>query len=161
MMMPKDIYAHGKWLTICFFTFIGIGFLWIGCGKKNPPKPPELRSPPAVKDLRYAMEGPNVELSWTVPGAGDGAESAPVRCKIFRSKLSAEESNCEKCPVDFVVAGDIPIQTQRSGKPKPAKMRFSEVLEPDYRYIYKVIVYDKDGQGSKDSNTVQFDYYPN
>jgi hypothetical protein len=37
-------------------------------------------------------------------------------------------------------------------------MRFTEVLEPGYRYIYKVIAYDEDGEGSKDSNTVKFDH---
>jgi hypothetical protein len=47
---------------------------------------------------------------------------------------------------------------KRSEKSKPTRLRFTEVLEPGYRYIYKVILYDQDGQGGKDSNTVKFDH---
>jgi len=72
--------------------------------------------------------------------------------------LSAEESNCEKCPIRFTEIADVPIQMERSEKSKPTRMRFTEVLEPGYRYIYKVILYDQDGEGSKDSNSVKFDH---
>lgn len=158
MMMLKDIYSQERWLALFFFTLVGLSFLWVGCGKKGPPRPPELGSPPAVKDLSYAIHNQIVELSWTVPGAADRSASSPVGYKVFRSKLSVEESNCEKCPIRFVEIGDIPVQMKQSKTPKPTKMRFTEVLEPGYRYIYKVIVYDADGKGSKDSNTVKFDH---
>ena len=161
MMIPKDIYPHNRWLTVFFFTLVTLSFLWAGCGEKGPPRPPELRFPPAVKDLSYTIHSQNVELSWTVQSTDDHSVSFPVRCKVFRSKSSAEDTNCEKCPIRFAEIGDIPIQMKRSKKPKSTRMRFSEALEPGYRYIYKVIVYDEDGQGSKDSNIVQFDYQLN
>jgi hypothetical protein len=156
--MPKDYYSHGRWLGLFFFTLAGLSFLWIGCGKKAPPRPPQRRSPPAVKDLSYAVDNRIVELSWTVQGADDRSASAPVGYKVFRSKLSAAESNCEKCPIRFAEIADLPIQMKRSEKAKPTRMRFTEVLEPGYRYIYKVIAYDEDGEGSQDSNTVKFDH---
>ncbi len=158
MIMPKDYYSHGRWLGLFFFTLAGLSFLWIGCGKKAPPRPPQRRSPPAVKDLSYAVDNRIVELSWTVQGADDRSASAPVGYKVFRSKLSAAESNCEKCPIRFAEIADLPIQMKRSEKAKPTRMRFTEVLEPGYRYIYKVIAYDEDGEGSQDSNTVKFDH---
>jgi len=158
MIMPKDYYFHGRWLGLFFFTLAGLSFLWIGCGKKAPPRPPQRRSPPAVKDLSYAVDNRIVELSWTVQGADDRSASAPVGYKVFRSKLSAAESNCEKCPIRFAEIADLPIQMKRSEKAKPTRMRFTEVLEPGYRYIYKVIAYDEDGEGSQDSNTVKFDH---
>jgi hypothetical protein len=99
-----------------------------------------------------------VELSWTVPGGGDRSASSPAGYKVFRSKLSAEESSCEKCPIRFAEIADIPIQMKRSEKSKPTRMHFTEVLEPGYRYIYKVIGYNADGKGSKDSNTVKFEH---
>jgi hypothetical protein len=156
--MPKDYYSHGRWLGLFFFTLAGLSFLWIGCGKKASPRPPQRRSPPAVKDLSYAVDNRIVELSWTVQGADDRSASAPVGYKVFRSKLSAAESNCEKCPIRFAEIADLPIQMKRSEKAKPTRMRFTEVLEPGYRYIYKVIAYDEDGEGSQDSNTVKFDH---
>jgi hypothetical protein len=157
MMMPKDFYFHHRWLGLFFFTLASLSFLWAGCGKKGPPRPPQRRSPPAVKDLSYAVDNRIVELSWTVEGAGDPSASAPVGYKVFRSKLSAAESNCEKCPIRFAEIADVPIQMKRSEKSRPTRLRFTEVLEPGYRYIYKVIAYDQDGEGSNDSNTVEFD----
>jgi hypothetical protein len=161
MMIPKDIYSQERWLAFLFLTLVGMSFLWGGCGKKGPPRPPQRQSPPAVRDLSYAVDNQIVELRWTVQGADGRSASAPVGYKVFRSKLSAEESKCEKCPIRFAEIGDVPIQMKRSETSKPTRMRFTEVLEPGYRYIYKVIVYDEDGMGSKDSNTVKFDHYPN
>ena len=158
MMMHKDFCSLGRWLGLLFFTLAGLSFLWVGCGKKGPPRPPQRRSPPAVKDLSYTIDNQIVELSWTVEGADDRATSAPVGYKVFRSKLSAAESNCEKCPIRFTEFADVPIQMKSSEKSKPTRLRFTETLEPGYRYIYKVIAYDRDGESSQDSNTVEFDH---
>ena len=43
---------------------------------------------------------------------------------------------------------------------EPARMSYSEFVEPGYRYIYKVTVLDEYGIGGKDSNIVKFDHYP-
>jgi hypothetical protein len=158
MMMRKDFYSRGRWLGLFFFTLAGLSFLWVGCGKKGPPRPPQRPTPPAVKDLSYAVVNRMVELSWTVQAAEDRSASAPVGYKIFRYKVSAEESDCEKCPIHFAEIADVPIQMKRSEKSKPTRLRFTEVLEPGYRYIYKVILYDQDGRGSKASNPVKFDH---
>jgi hypothetical protein len=158
MMMHKDFCFHGKWLGLFFLTLAGLSFLWISCGKKGPPRPPQRRSPPAVKDLSYVVDNRIVELSWTVEGADDRSVSVPVGYKVFRSKLSAAESNCEKCPIRFEEIADVPVQMKRSEKSKPTRLRFTEVLEPGYRYIYKVIAYDKEGESSADSNIIKFDH---
>jgi predicted small lipoprotein YifL len=151
-------FPHRKWLAAFLLVVAGLSLIWMGCGRKGPPLPPRRSLPPAVKDLSYAVDSRIVELTWTVPGADDRFASSPVGYKIFRSKLSAEESNCEKCPIQFTEIGDVPIQMKQSEKSKPTRMSFTEVLEPGYRYIYKVIVYDKNGMGSQGSNTVEFDH---
>jgi len=158
MMMHKNFYFHGRWLALFLFALAGLGFLWGGCGKKGPPRPPRRPSPPAVKDLSYAIDNRIVELSWTIQGADDRSASSPVGYKVFRSKLSAQDSSCEKCPIRFVEVGDVMVESKGPDKSKPLKMRFTELIEPGYRYIYKVIAYDKNGEGRKDSNFVQFDY---
>ena len=156
--MHKDFHFHSRWLAFLFFVLAGLGFLGGGCGKKGPPRPPRQPSPPPVQDLSYAIDNRRVELSWTIEGADDRSASSPVGYKVFRSKLSAQESNCEKCPLHFVEIGNLMVESKRAEKSKPIKMRFTELVEPGYRYIYKVIAYDNNGQGSKDSNVVQFDH---
>jgi hypothetical protein len=79
---------------------------------------------------------------------------------VFRFRLSAEEADCENCPIRYTVSGDIPIQKKRSDKSEPIRMRYAESVEPGYRYIYKVTVYDEYGMAGKDSNVVKFDLYP-
>jgi hypothetical protein len=37
-------------------------------------------------------------------------------------------------------------------------IKYSEVLEKGYRYIYKVVIYTKNGVTGKDSNMVDFTY---
>ena len=156
--MHNASYFYIKCLTFFLFTLAGTSFLWLGCGKKGAPRPPQQPLPAAVKDLSYRIDNDMVKLSWTVPGADDRSASYPAAVKLFRFKQSAEESNCEKCPIRFNEIADLPVQMKRSEKSRSSTMSFTEVLERGYRYIYKVVVYNKDGIGGKDSNTIEFSF---
>ena len=159
--MQNASYTHRRWITALLLLLAGSSLLWIGCGKKGPPRPPRRPLPPAVKDLAYTVHNDIVNLSWTVPGKGESSSAAPpAAVKVFRSRLSAEEANCKNCPIRFAVSGDVPIHEKRSEKYKPIKMSYTEFVEPGYRYIYKVTVFDEYGMSGKDSNVVRFDHYP-
>ena len=161
MISSRYFISHARWSGLIFFVLVGLSFLWFGCGKKGPPRPPLRPLPLAVNDLSYAVDNQAVELSWTVAVIEDTSASSPVGYKIFRSKISAEESDCEKCPIRFAESADVPIEAKLIETSKPIRMRYTEVLEPGYRYIYKVISYDADGERSEDSNIIKFDHIPN
>jgi hypothetical protein len=156
--MHNASYFYIKCLAFFLFTLAGTSFLWLGCGKKGPPRPPAQPLPAAVKDLGYRIDNDMLKLSWTVTGADDRSASYPAAVKLFRFKQSTEETKCEKCPVRFAEIADLPVQMNRLEKSRSSTMSFTEVLERGYRYIYKVIVYNKDGIGGKDSNTVEFSF---
>lgn len=138
---------------------VGSSLLWIGCGKKGPPRPPRRPLPPAVKDLEYTVHNDIVKLSWTVPGKEESRSAAPpATVKVFRSRMSAEDASCENCPIRFAVSADIPIHKQRSEKSQPMRMSYTEFVETGYHYVYKVTVFDENGIGGKDSNIVKFDH---
>ncbi|MGD9412393.1 MAG: hypothetical protein PVJ54_11060 [Desulfobacterales bacterium] len=158
--MKNAFCSHNRWVAALFVVLAGLSLLWIGCGKKGPPRPPQRPLPPKVKDLAYSLRNDRVELSWTVPGGADPSASPPAAVKVFRSRLSAEEAGCENCPIRYTVSGNIPVQKKRSEKSKPISMSYAESVEPGYRYIYKVMVYDEYGIGGKDSNIVKFDFHP-
>ena len=144
---------------MCLFVTIGgLSFVWLGCGKKGPPRPPKRPLPPAVEDLRYAIKGDLVELSWTHPPTKAGKNSKAATIKVYRAVLSPEDIKCENCPVRFETVAEIPIITKASRNADPRTLRYSEQIDPGYRYIYKVIVFDEYGIGSKNSNIVQFDH---
>lgn len=151
--------AHFYFKCLVFFCALAtIGFLWLGCGKKGSPRPPQQPLPVAVKDLNYRIDNDVLELSWTVPVPDDHSASYPAAVKLFRFKQSAAETNCEKCPIRFNEIADLPVEMNRSEKSRSITMNFTETLEQGYRYIYKVIVYNADGIGGKDSNTIEFSF---
>ena len=158
--MPGGSYSHKKWITGLLLVFAGSGLLWSGCGQKGPPRPPSRPLLPAIKDLAFNIHDGRVELTWTVPVTGDRKGSYPAAVKVFRSRVPVEEAGCKNCPIRYTMAGDIPIQKRRSDISEPIRMSYAELIEPGYRYIFKVIVYDEDGTGGRDSNVVRFDYNP-
>ena len=160
-MIKNAFCSHNRLMTALFVVLTGMCLLWVGCGRKGPPRPPQRPLPPKVNDLAYSLRDDRVELSWTVPGAAAGSASPAAAVKVFRARLSAEEAACENCPIRYDLVGDIPIQKKQSDKSKSTRMSYTESIEPGYRYIYKVIVYDEYGIGGKDSNIVKFDYRSN
>ena len=157
--MQYASYSHSKWMAALLLVLAGSSLLWIGCGKKGPPRPPRRPLPPAVKDLEYTVHNDIVKLSWTVPGKEEGRSAAPpAAVKVFRSCLSAEDASCENCPIRFAVSADIPIHKQRSEKSQPIRMSYTEFVETGYHYVYKVTVFDENGIGGKGSNIVRFDH---
>jgi hypothetical protein len=156
--MCKTSYFLVKYMALFLLSLAGTSFLWFGCGKKGPPRPPQQPLPVTVKDLSYHIDNDMVQLSWTVPGTEDRSASFPAGVKLFRYKQPAEETNCEKCPIRFAEIADFPLQIKPSEKSRSNTMTYSEVLEQGYRYIYKVNVYNKDGIGGKDSNTIEFSF---
>lgn len=147
-----------KCLAFLLFTLAGASFWWLGCGKKGSPRPPQQPLPAAVKDLSYRLDHDRVQLSWTLPGTDDRSASDPAAVKIFRFKQSAAESGCEKCPIRFAEIAGLPVQLKRSQPSASSTMSFTEVIEPGYRYIYKVVVYNQAGVGGKDSNLIEFSF---
>lgn len=130
----------------------------MSCGKKGPPRPPRRPLPPAVQDLRHSVHGNVVELRWTLAGAAGRGASPAAAVKVFRAAQSDEDLGCKTCPIRFAVVGEIPIHDKAPEHAESGALRFTEVVEPGYRYSYKVIVFDKYGIGGKDSNIVEFDH---
>jgi hypothetical protein len=158
MMMHNRSYPPSKWLTAYLLMLAGLAFWGFGCGQKGSPRPPQRPLPPAVKDLSLTVHNDRVELNWSISGADSRTESLPAAVRVLRAKLKADESICDTCPIRFTEIGEVPTHMKSSEKARPTRMSFTEILEPGYRYIYKVVVYDEDGMYSKDSNFVKLDH---
>ena len=128
-----------------------------GCGKKGSPEPPTGSRPPRVMDLAYGISGNTLELSWSLPPTHAKARLPVTGFLIYRSQQPLLESACPNCPVLYKIIGDVPVRGT-AGQAGEATIRFTETLEPDYRYIYKVHGYSKDGIRSKTSNVVEFTF---
>jgi predicted small lipoprotein YifL len=127
-----------------------------GCGKKAPPKPPRQEKPPVIDDLSYSLDGDNLKLTWTIPEVKRKVKSGLGGFYVFRSKKSVSESDCKNCPKLFKRVADISLEHMENSVKDSIK--YAEVLEKGYRYIYKVVIYTKNGVTGKDSNMVDFTY---
>ena len=78
-----------------------------GCGKKGPPKLPDVTPPPSVTNLSVTLEGSDVVLRWTAAVAKD-EEHMTEGYLIYRSAEPVSEEACAGCPVLFQRAAKIP-----------------------------------------------------
>ena len=157
--MNKILIKPGILPTLALFSAIlSIAVLTLsGCGKKAMPEPPSGNRPPAVTDLDYSVSEDTLKLSWTIPKTNEKAKSQPTGFLIYRSKQSLFESDCPNCPVYFKKIGDVLIRHTTSEDIEPTVV-FSQVIEPGYRYLYKVKAYDRAERTGKDSNFIDFTY---
>ena len=134
---------------------VAVSMIW-GCGKKGPPVPPTGAMTPSVTDLAYEISQNTVKLSWTLPQPSETAQLPITGFLIYRSQQSTLEAACPNCPIVYKNIGDVPAKGPGSGESRRATITFTQVIEPGYRYIYKVNGYSNDGIRSKTSNIVEF-----
>ena len=136
-----------KWVT----AIIVVCVLLANCGVKAPPVPPDYTPPPAVTDLGYTLEADgSVMLSWSLFGKERSKGTKVQGARIFRSKDSLENPECEDCPRIFNLVNDIPLEQ--------GNLIYREPLQKGFRYYYKIIIYDEGNLESADSNVVSFEY---
>ncbi|MBT9439632.1 MAG: hypothetical protein GAS50_10660 [Desulfobacterales bacterium] len=145
-------------IIVQILIIVAFSIFLSGCGKKAPPKPPRQEKPPVVDDLSYSLDGDNLKLTWTIPEVKRKVKSGLGGFYVFRSKksVSVSEPDCKNCLKIFKRVADISLEHMgNSGKDS---IKYAEVLEKGYRYIYKVVVYTTNGVMGEDSNVVDFTY---
>jgi hypothetical protein len=134
----------GLLLALCV-----IPFLFPACGKKRAPVPPRERPPAAIKDLKEAVQGDQLTLTWTAPSLKKLAGFY-----VYRSKKPVNEPECKDCPVLFTRVASILLETVED----TSLFSYTETIEAGYHYIYKVTAYSVAGLVSNDSNYVEFTF---
>ena len=141
-------------IIVQILIIVAFSIFLSGCGKKAPPKPPRQEEPPVVDDLSYSLDEDRLNLTWSFPKEKSGLGGFYV----FRSKNLLSESDCKNCPKIFKRVADIALEHMgNSGKDS---IKYAEALEKGYRYIYKVVIYTKNGVTGKDSNIIDFTLTP-
>jgi predicted small lipoprotein YifL len=112
-----------------------------GCGKKGPPKLPDIEAPEGVTNLAVAQRGEEIVLTWT--------STAAAGYQIYRSAESVADGDCEGCPILFKRVAKLPATGNGE---TPAPMVYREPSMAGTRYHFKVVPYDDQGQLGLDSN---------
>jgi hypothetical protein len=90
-------------------------------------------------------------LSWTVPKKERRLQSDLAGFKVYRSKITLSEADCENW-LKLTMVRDIAVLNKKVGD----QIKFSETLDPGYSYTYMVKSYSDNGMVSADSNVVKF-----
>lgn len=112
-----------------------------GCGKKGPPKLPNIQAPTGVTNLTAVQQGEEIVLTWSGPAAAG--------YQVYRSAEPEDEDTCEGCPVLFQRVAKLPSAGEGE---TPTTMVYREPSLPGTRYRFKVVPYDAQGLLGPDSN---------
>lgn len=132
--------ALRRLITLLALLLIG-SVLAAACGKKGPPRLPDAKAPPGVRDLAAVQEGQEIVLRWT--------GFAAAGYQVYRSAEPEAEEACEGCPILFAPVAKVPL-TGEEQTPQPLVHR--EPSLSGTRYRFKVVPYDAHGQLGADSN---------
>jgi predicted small lipoprotein YifL len=120
----------------------------LGCGKKGPPLPPEIKGQEISTpfDLKYALDGKKITLSWNHKIDKENAVIKPDGFKIFMAKKTFKK--CASCPFKFNNIASVAIPS----------MEFIFELEKGFKYYFRVQALGEDNMKSEYSKTIQVDY---
>lgn len=156
-MKTSKVRTGSSGLSALVVVIIGASAItMLSCGKKGPPEPPTGSRPPSVQDLSYGISQNTIKLSWSVPQPDPTALLPITGFLIYRSQQPVLEKACPSCPRLFKIIGDVPVRGPGAGQSGQLPITFTETIEPDYRYTYKVHGYSADGIRSKSSNFIEF-----
>jgi len=142
--------------TLLFFLGLGLLLLSPGCGKKGPPVAPRVVVPPPVKDLKAALAGDEVQLTWSVPTKNGAPLEGIEGFRVFRRAVRGGVAPCPGCPVPFDEFLDIKLEYPEPAGVEEGRVFCRDQVMPDGPYDYKVIVYHQSGGVSEDSNIVSW-----
>ena len=133
---------------VSIILFIAILSVFLGCGKKGPPLPPEIKGQKisAPFDLKYALDGKKITLSWNHEIDKERAIIKPDGFTIFMAKKTFKE--CASCPFKFNIVASVAM---------PSK-EFIFELDKGFKYYFRIQATGEDNMKSEYSKTIQVDY---
>jgi len=124
------------WFLMLLCTLILVG----ACGKKGPPRPPKAPGLPVVQDLRAAVEGGSVRLTWTRPAGSKGVAGFIIE------RSGPAKDGCPECPRSYGEVRKLPAETEAA-----EFEAVDESLPGKGRFFYRVIPYNARGQKGAES----------
>ena len=135
-------------IQILIILSIAILSVFLGCGEKGPPLPPEIKGQQIAVpfDLKYALDGKKITLSWNHEIDKERAIIKPDGFTIFMAKKTFKE--CASCPFKFDTVASVAM---------PSK-EFIFKLDKGFKYYFRVQATGEDNMKSEYSKTIQVDY---
>jgi len=150
---------NGSAINRALIVVVAVLLLLAGCGKKSPPRAPELAIPERIQDLKASTGKRGIRLQWTRPKSYvDGKSLTDLAgFVLFRKEVAAD---CPDCRAPYRERITIDVEDQdRFIKQTDYEFR-DQGLEPNTIYRYRVFSRLLDGALSQPSNEVIVEWKP-
>lgn len=119
--------------------------LWLGCGVKSPPIPPEYARPEQILDLQATTPRAGIRVVWHRPERYAGGTQ--MRDLAGFTLMRAESDG------PYVKIADVPVTDQGRFQQQKTFVYIDQSTEVGKTYHYQVVSNTTDGYVSKPSNT--------
>jgi hypothetical protein len=135
------------WIAVASTGVIAASLLWLGCGVKSPPVPPQQAVPERIEDLAAASGKDGIRLSWERPEryAGGGKMRDLGKFEILRAEDSA----------GYRPLVEIPVNDQQRFQQQRDFSYVDSATEIGHSYKYQVLSETQDGYRSAPSNEAE------
>ncbi len=120
--------------------------VWLGCGVKSLPIPPELARPEKIQNLEASSSDTGIRLTWSRPETYAGGAKMRDLGSFTVSRASADGA--------FEKIGEITVDDQGRFQVQHTFTYADDATELGGKYRYQVISNTTDGYHSEPSNTV-------
>lgn len=144
--------------VIGIFFFVAV-LLVVSCGRKGPPRAPELVVPETIKDLKADAGERGIVLTWSRPTRYLDGKSLDdlAGFVIFRKEITQA---CPECPAPYRQRVTLNVEDQQKFI-KKQKFRYVDgELTSQVNYVYRVFSRLMDGSLSDPSNEAKLAWSP-
>jgi len=146
-------------ISVMGMLFFLASLLVVSCGRKGPPRAPELAVPETIKDLKAEAGGGGIALTWSRPTRYLDGKSLDdlAGFVIFRKEITQA---CPECPTPYRQRVTLNVEDQQKFI-KKQKFRYVDgELTPQVNYVYRVFSRLMDGSLSDPSNEAKLAWSP-
>jgi len=146
-------------ISVMGMLFFLAFLLVVSCGRKGPPRAPELAVPETIKDLKAEAGGGGIALTWSRPTRYLDGKSLDdlAGFVIFRKEITQA---CPECPAPYRQRVTLNVEDQQKFI-KKQKFRYVDgELTPQVNYVYRVFSRLMDGSLSDPSNEAKLAWRP-
>jgi len=113
--------------------------MFLSCGKKTAPVPPQTVIPAPVTDLEFQLDEDGASLSWSRPDLTDiGSRLRKISEFIVEKAEYPNDKACRDCPLRYKTIATVEVP---NGTSNQDRFRFrDEDLKADYFYSYRILV---------------------
>ncbi len=144
-------------LAVVLFLIMIVGSA--SCGRKGPPRAPELAVPEIIKDLKAEAGGGGIAITWSRPTRYlDGKPLDDLAgFVVFRKEVTQA---CPQCPAPYRERVNLPLEDQQKFLKKQKFRYVDRQLTPQVSYSYRVFSRLMDGSLSDPSNEAKLTWRP-